>query len=159
MGTIIRLLNRKCGEVNPIITFLMNLSVIVAVILGFLQLNQSNRSDERLHAIEAVKQTRTVEFLKALTRLTEGFENTNNDSMETFRDDLNYVMNTYDNIAILYLNDIVDKCIIKEAIESGLNNFIDILDSINFPVEYRKNIDLLKSELNRLLCNPKKFKK
>jgi len=146
-------LRRIYDKINRYITFFMKLSIIVAVILGLLQLHQSNQSEKRLIAIEAVKQTRTVEFLKALTRLREGFENKKIDDMQIFRDNLNYVMGVYDNIAILYLNDVVDKYIIKDAVGSGLNTFVLIIDSIeNFPSKFRENIDLLRIKLSQLVC-------
>lgn len=148
-----KLLRRICDKINQCITLVMKLSVIVAVIVGLIQLYQANRSEKRIIAIEAVKQTRTVEFLKALARLREGFENKKIDDMEAYRDNLNYVMGVYDNIAILYHNDVVDKCIIKDSVESGLNIFVPILDSIeNFPVEYRENVDLLRIKLSQMIC-------
>ncbi|MCK5056366.1 MAG: hypothetical protein KAT34_06915 [Candidatus Aminicenantes bacterium] len=156
MGKRKRFLRRTFNKINHVVTLFMKLSIVVAVILGLLQLHQSNQSEKRLIAIDAVKQTRTVEFLKALTRLREGFENKKIDDMETFRDNLNYVMGVYDNIAILYLNDVVDKCIIKESVESGLNTFVLIIDSIeNFPFKYRENIDLLRIKLSQLVCKKK----
>lgn len=141
---------RICNKINEYITLLMKISVIIAVILGLFQLNQNDRAEKRRIAIEAVRQTRTVEFIKALTRLKKGCENRKIDDNQAFRDDLNFVMSVYDNIAILYLNDIVDKRIIKNAVKSGLNDFMKTLDSISdFPFEYRESMDSLKTKLNQ----------
>jgi hypothetical protein len=122
---------KKIDRTVSIISIISNIAVIIGIIFAFAQIVQSNRSEKRLIAIEAVKETRTNDFIKSYTRLKSEFESgTKIKQDNALIDDLNYMMNTYSNIAILYLNDLGDKEIIKNTVYSGVKDFYIIIDSL-----------------------------
>lgn len=134
-----------------VIKFTTNLSVIVAIIFGISEILQNKETERRKIAIEAVAKTRSIDFIKSFTRLKTAYISNKNIEIisdSTYIDDLNYLMNTYDNIAILYKHDIADKNIIKQSIESNLIEFSKIINSIKgYPKAYKENINYLLHNL------------
>lgn len=126
-----------------------NIVVILGIFFALYQIIQSNDAEKRRIAIESIGTTRTTEFVKALARLKTTYNLKNIENQKIFIDDLNYLISIYDNIAMLYINDIADKAIIKEAIASNINDIYNILNLLEkYPHEYRKNIDILYREFN-----------
>jgi hypothetical protein len=152
-------MNRKISKkdilksLDHLIDSVSKFSVIIAVLFVIIQMNQNDRLERRRIAIEAVNKTRQIEFIRAFARLKTFYETKELDEKQNFVDDLNYVMSIFDNIAVLYLNGLVDQCVIKNAIEYNLDEVITIINSLeNFPFEYRKNIDLLNKEMETKSC-------
>jgi hypothetical protein len=142
-----------CKIIDHIVDLISKLSVIIAVLFVIFQLNQNDRLERRRIAIEAVNKTRQVEFIQAYARLKTFRQTKQVEEKQTFVDDLNYVMSVFDNIAILYLNGLADPCVIKNAIEFNLDEVLMIINSLeNYPIEYRRNIDLLKKKLEKKFC-------
>ena len=142
-----------CKKVDHIVDLVSKLSVIIAIFFVVFQFNQNERLERRRIAIEAVNKTRQVEFIQAFTRLKTVYETKKVDEKQTFVDDLNYVMSVFDNIAILYLNGLADPCVIKNAIEFNLDEVLMIIHSLeNYPIDYRRNIELLKKKLEKKSC-------
>ncbi len=110
--------------VERLISIASNIAVIAGIVFAFIQVDQSNQSEKRLVAIEAIRQTRTDDFIKSYTRVKSAFQLKVNIAQDnSLIDDINFIKNTYDNIAILYLNDLGDKNIIREAIYLGVKDF------------------------------------
>lgn len=132
------------------------IAVIIGIYLAYNQLKLSSDLEKRRTAIEAVSQVRTPKFQEDVAQL----KMSNRD--KTPLDDptiaaLNYVMNVYDHIAILYIYDLADRCIIKESIYPAIKNISDINDAFPYPSDgvegqayYRKRfgeaLDLMKNE-------------
>jgi hypothetical protein len=136
-----------------ITTIFANIAVIAGIIFAIIQIDQSTRSERRRVAIEAVKEVRTNDFLKAYARLKTAYiaKNTKDNSLIT--DDLNYVMNVYDNIAVLYIYNIADRCIIKNSIYPAVEEVYAMLTFFSYPEEYKKNFNTLKNLLVNDHCN------
>lgn len=128
-------------KIERIISIIANISVIVGIIFVFIQIIQSNHFERRRIAIETISQTRSNEFLKAYTRIKTYHNSKQVKDYNSLVDDINYVINAYDNIANLYINNLADKCIIKRSVFSATKELSPILDSMEYPVEYRKNFD------------------
>lgn len=155
-------------KTRKITSLIANLTIIIGIIFAGIQLWQTKDINRKQVAIEAVSKTKTDDFLKAYARLKTIYKIDNinmqmviqrvyNDdyiqSKILMIDDINYIMNTYNNIAILYLNEIADKDIIKSSIYSEMREFSNILENIldksAYPNGYRKNFDMLLESLEK----------
>jgi hypothetical protein len=126
-----------------IISIFADLAVIIGIIFAFYQIIQSDQAEKRRVAIEAISETRSPEFLKAYTRLITACKAGNIEDKNVLIDDLNYVMNVYDKLAILYINELVDRCVIKNTISSAVEQLFSVLECMSYPAEKRKNLDTL----------------
>ncbi|HXQ33889.1 MAG TPA: hypothetical protein VN843_07750, partial [Anaerolineales bacterium] len=93
------------------------------------------------------------DFLKAYARVKTAAQTKRADDQINLIDDLNYVMNTYDNTALLYLKDRGDKCMIKEATFSSVQELPAICDQLSYPKDYRKNLDEFLKQMQAERCN------
>jgi hypothetical protein len=145
---------RKLEEWIPT---LANLAVIFGLFFAYYTIKHSSDLERRRAAIEAVIQVRTADFQKSLARL-KTFYAPMKTGDKTFvldnstTDDINQVMNVYDHIAILYINDVADRCIIKESIYSAVKELSSILDACSYPHEYRKNFNTLLHLMDQVYC-------
>jgi hypothetical protein len=135
---------RKCEKV---ISVFANAAVIAGIMFAFYQIIQSNNFEKRRIAIEAISPTRSNDFLISYTKLINAYREKRLSSI-SLNKDLYYVMNVYDNIAILYLNGLADKSLIKENSYTAIMNLELILTAMSYPEENRSNFDRLLSELN-----------
>lgn len=162
------------NSVQKIMSILASLAVILGVVIALRQLRQTDTieqqrsvqseiAEKRRLAIEAVSQTRSVEFLRAYRRLkvaytTQHLEPTKGESSEAreekwaLTDSLNYVMNVYDSIAIMYNNNLADRCIIKENIYSGSNEIATFCDAFSYPKGYRMNFNTMLALMEQQQC-------
>ena len=140
--------------IERVISILANIAVISGIIFAAIQITQSNKSEKRRIAIEAVSPTRSNDFLKAYARLKTAIsiDSIDVEDQTSLIDDLNYVMNVYDNIAIMYISDLADRCIIKNAVYSAIREFSSILEAMSYPEEYRKNFDTLLDLMEKESC-------
>lgn len=145
--------NNWFAKVRNWISVITNIAVIAGIIFAYVQIKQANRTEKRRIAIEAVSLTRTAEFLKAYSILKTAYNTKKVEDKNQLIDKLNYVMNVYDNIAILFINDLGDKCIIKNAVYPGVTEFYAILNSMQYPYEYKKNVNTLVEILKDVDCN------
>jgi len=128
---------------EKLIQVLANVSVIAGIGFALIQVTESKRSERRRVAIDAVNSTRSTEFIKAYTRIKVTYQSKKIDKpgKPILIDDLNYVINVYDNVAILYLYDVADRCIIKEAALPAVTELSSMLEAFSYPSEYRHNFD------------------
>lgn len=126
--------------------------VICGIFVAFLHLYLENRSEKVQNAINAIAQVRTNDFLKAYARLKTAYNLKNVELSNDLIDDLNYVMNTYDHLALLYINKLADKCVIKDATYVALKEITPMCSSMSYPKEYRKNIDKLLKLMDKEVC-------
>ena len=129
-----------------------NLVVIAGIIIGILQLYQAKSSEKRQNTINAVSQTRSNDFLKAHARLKVAQKSKYNQTEVSMVDDMNYVLNTYDNIALLYINDLIDRCMIKDASYNAVVETLTISESMKYPAEYSKNIRVFRDTMKKKVC-------
>lgn len=138
---------------EKILAMLTNVFVIVGIFFAFVQLKASQRSEKIQNAINVINQTRSSDFLKAYARVKTAAQTKQVGDQISLIDDLNYVMNTYDNAALLYLNDRADKCMIKQATFSTVQELPAISDELSYPKDYRKNVDEFLKQMNAERCN------
>lgn len=128
--------------------------IIISIVIAVFQFFQSQDNNEKRIAIEAITQTRSKDFIKAYTRLkTFCDHNQVSESIEIANeliDDYNYIMSIYEQIAILYNYDIVDKCVIKQ-IYSDLKEFSDIITFMKF--KHTEQFDIFLNHMKHLKCN------
>jgi hypothetical protein len=139
-------------KIEKAISILANIAVISGIIFAFAQIMQSNNFEKRRISIEAVSQTRSNDFLKAYTRLITAYRSKKVEDQTSLIDDLNYVMNVYDTIAILYISELADKCIIKDTVYPDTKELSPILDVMSYPNEYRKHFDALLGFMEKEVC-------
>lgn len=130
-------------------------SKVVAIIIGifaFWQFHESQQSDRRQVAIEAVAHVKTKEILESLVRLEENYERNTLDYDGVERD-LAHVMSWYDHLGLLYLNDgQANKCIIQGAVIPYAESIQKILNALQYPRERRMNFDLLVNKIHDEAC-------
>ena len=112
---------------------------------------QFRHFEQRRIAIEATAPTRSPEFLTAYTKLLDAYTaDPTMLSSSSLSDDLTYVMNVYDNIAILCLSGLADKDLVKQRTLGAMRTLVPILDAMKWPPEFRKNFDTLLNDLATL---------
>lgn len=139
-------------KIEKLISILANVAVICGIIFALVQITQANKSEKRRISIDAVSQTRSNDFLKAYARLKTAYTSQEVKDHTSLIDDLNFVINVYDNIAILYINDLADKSIIKANIYPTAKELSSILDAMSYPKEYKKNIETLLVLMEKESC-------
>lgn len=146
--------NSKIGVIQNAIRMAADLVVIAGIALGIFQLYQAKLTEKRQNTINAVIQTRSIDFLKAYGRLkaVQKSGQVKDVGSTSVVNDLNYVMNTYDHIALLYMNDLVDRCIVKNTIYSAIEEIMPIWETMKYPKEYRKNIETFKDMMSKEGC-------
>ena len=94
-----------------------------------------SKIQEVLFQDRLIKATRSPEFIATFKRVKEGFHANPKMADATFRkeysEDINTLVNAYDNIAVLCLNKFADICIIKTSIEHALKDLFPIIDKNN----------------------------
>lgn len=131
-----------------------NIAVVLGVIFALDAIRRSNQSEMRRTAIEAISQTRSLDFLKAYARLKTSAQSGQTADMASTIEDVNYVVNVYDNIAVLTVNALADLCIVKQSISSSLDEVRGILDRLSYPLDYRRNLDAAARLMDRQSCGP-----
>jgi len=138
---------------QSVASFLANVAVLIGIGFALIQLIQSDKSEKRRLAIEAVNQTRSSEFLNAYANLKTAYRDGQVKGAPSLRNDINFVMNVYDHIALLYNNNLADRCIIKGSIHSAVKDLSPICDAMSYPKEYRTNIDILLALMDQEHCH------
>lgn len=140
------------ARLERLLSILANTAVIAGIIFAFFQIIQTNQAEKRRIAIEAIRQVRTNEFLKANDELKTAYATRHIGDEQTLLDNLNYVMNVYDNIAIMYINNLADRCVVKNSIYSGAKEFAPVLGFLKSPERYRNNFDMFIEHMERKDC-------
>ena len=135
------------------LAMLTNVVVIFGIYFGFAQLRAAKQSEKIQNAINAINQTRSSDFLKAYARVKTATQTKHADDQVSLIDDLNYVMNTYDNAALLYIKDRADKCMIKEATFSSVQELPAICETLSYPEGYRANLNEFLRQMTAERCD------
>ncbi|HXI24615.1 MAG TPA: hypothetical protein VNG71_12190 [Pyrinomonadaceae bacterium] len=130
-----------------------NVVVMVGIIFAYVQFRHIEHSERVQNAINAVNQVRSSDFLKAYTRLKTASASGKTLDSTAVVDDLNFVMNIYDNVALLYVNDLADRCVIKNGTYAATKEVSAICDLLSYPREYRVNFDRFVAMMNTEVCN------
>lgn len=139
---------RWFSDVAKVIAIAADIAVVTAVIFVLVQIVQSNQFEKRRVAIDATAPTASVEFLASYTRLFDAYTaDPTMFSSGSLRDDLIYVMSVYDNMAILCLNGLADKDLVKQRSLRAMTVLLPILDAMKWPPESRRNFDALVNDL------------
>ena len=142
----------KLGKIERLLSMTANVVVIAGIFIAVFQLYQARVSEKAQNAINAINQTRSSDFLRAYARLKTAYNSKNVGDAASLIDDLNYVMNTYDHIALLYMNNLANRCVIKNATYLAITEISPICDSMSYPKEYRKNFDKLLVLMDKDVC-------
>lgn len=122
---------------EPLVTVIGGVAIILGIYFAYKQLQLSTTLEKRRTAIEAIYQVRTPEFQNALADLKLANNSRKGKIVldDPMIDKVNYVMNVYDHIAMLYIDDLADRCIIKESTHSSIKELSKINDVLDYPVE------------------------
>lgn len=146
------------GALERVLSILASFATAAGIFFAFCQIRLSNTIEKRGVAVEAIRQTRSAEFIKAFRQLKTAYENKQVDEKDkdSLIDSLNHVMNVYDDIAVLYINDIADKCIIKDSIYSSAKQMSAINSALSpSPPGNREHFNLLLKLMEQESCENK----
>jgi len=133
-------------------SFLADIAVVLGIAFAVIQLTHADRSERRRVAIDAVNQTRSPAFLKAYTNLKMSYQGGQVHGDLPLLEDVNYLVNVYEHIALLYMNDLADKCLIRQSVYPALRELSPIWDAMSYPKNYRENIDRLLIAMEQNDC-------
>jgi len=142
----------KLNRIEKLVSMTANAVVIAGIFVAVFQLYQVKRTEKAQNAINAINQTRSSDFLKAYANLKTAYNSKKVEDNTSLVDNLNYVMNTYDHIALLYINDLADRCLIRNATYSVIKEISPICDAMSYPMEYRKNFDRVLVLMEKEAC-------
>jgi hypothetical protein len=143
------------GAFERVLSILASLATAAGIFFAIYQIRLSNTIEKRGVAVEAIRQTRSSEFIKAFRQLKTAYETrqVEEKDKDSLIDSLNHVMNVYDDIAVLYLNDIADKCIIKDSIYSSAKEMSAISAALSpSPPEKREHFNSLLRLMDQESC-------
>jgi hypothetical protein len=135
------------------VQLLANLVVVAGIFFALYQFNESIKAEQRRLAIEAVSQTRSADFLKAYADLKTAYRDGRVEGDPVaIRDDINFVMGVYDHVALLYISETADRCIIKNSVQSAVKDLLPVCDAMAYPKKYREHVDALLKLMERERC-------
>jgi hypothetical protein len=137
-------------QITAILANLVVVAGTVGVVLAYRQWQDAKRAEITQAAITAMSQTRTPEFLKAYSRLVRVQRHPADATPDS--DDVDYVVNTYDQIALLYLNGVVDRCLVKRAIEDALQTLSPLWANRSDLKKSTVNIESMRQAMQRARC-------
>ncbi len=135
-----------------VVSLLANVAVALGVVVAFYEIRRANQLESRRIAVEATAHTRSPDFVRAYARLKTTVTAGQATDRASVVEDLNYVVNVYDQIAVLTMNDVADVCIVKQSIGASLQEVRDLLGKVAYPQEYRQNLDLAADLLSKRSC-------
>lgn len=133
-----------------------SLATVAGIFFVIYQIRLSNTIEKRRVAVEAVRQTRSAEFIKAFRQSKVVYQTGKIDAKDkdALEDSVNHVMNVYDDIAVIYINDLADKCLIKESVYVAAKEWSTISKGVSSSVpEDRKHFDLLLQLMEEESCD------
>jgi len=143
-------------RIASIVSIFASLATVAVIFFLTYQIRQTNTIEKRRFAVEAIRQTRSAEFIKAFRQSKLAYQTGQIDEKdkEALIDSVNHVMNVYDDIAVIYISDIGDKCIIKGSIYSAAKEWSAISKAVSSsPPEDRKHFDLLLKLMEQESCD------
>jgi hypothetical protein len=138
-----------------------NVAAIIGVVYVAIQYYKNIDIDKKQTTLKTLEETAKQPLLTSLRRIKQEYwEASDKTAKQALTQenifDADLVLNTYDQIAILYRNDALDKCIVKEIIGDELYDIIDTLSFFGYPIDNIKDLDC---RLNRISCNQGKTRK
>jgi hypothetical protein len=119
-----------------------NVAVILGVVFAVVQITMTARTERVRLAIEAASPTQSKDFLDSYSKLIEAYR-ADRDMVgsDSLRDDLLFVMNVYDGIAVQYLNGLLDNEIVEKRLCDGMAAIVPVLDAMKWPTANRQHFD------------------
>jgi len=142
---------------------------IFAMIVAYMQYQQIKQLDKKRFAIEAINTTNETQFIKAYTRLKtiannfkfktynkellkEIYNNSNYVKNKNFViDDINLVLITYNNISMLYFNNLANQGILETGIYAEIREFSKILGRVSTVINKEFQNPKFEALLNELI--------
>lgn len=141
-------LGKKFLRWAQLVSFAANLAVIAGIAFAYAQIRQAKEVERCRVALDAIDSTRSSSFLEAYRRLREAYiDDPSLSAANTLREDMYYVLNVYDNIAILCLRDVADEALVKASTYRAITNLVPILNAMRVHSDSRTNIDALLKRL------------
>ena len=148
--------NRKYKAIAEIIQTAANFAVVFGIVFAIAQISQTNRIEKIRLAVEATAPIHTPGFLGSYTRLLDAYgQNTEMQSTDSLREDASYVMNVYDNIAILYNYKLADREILAAGVYGAMSRVEPILSAMKYSPEARANYDVALKLMSANNSKPK----
>jgi hypothetical protein len=143
-------------KAERVAAFLSSVAVVAGVFFAVYQLKQSDAAERRRAAIEVVGRTRSAEFLRDYRALKDVYlrGHISEEEKKSLADPMNHVMNVYDSAAVMYINNLADRCIIRDSVYGGAREMSEISDGLTYPPEYKGNFDLFLSLMEKEQCGP-----
>lgn len=134
---------------------LANVATILGIIFAVVQLRVAIEVDRRQTTANVLRTTRDVGLLQAIRRL-EQVKSTGRPAAESWTEqmisDRDFVLNTYDSLAI-YLNaDTLDACLVKAHTLQALDLIVDLLQYLDEPPSNYSRISYLRTSLTQIEC-------
>ena len=146
----------RVERIAAIVSIFASVATVAGIFFLIYQIRQTNTIEKRRFAVEAIRQTRSAEFIKAFRQLKTAYETkqVNEKDKDSLVDSLNHVMNVYDDIAVVYMSDIADKCIVKDSVYSGANEMSAISDALSpSPPDNREHFKLFLKLMEQETCD------
>lgn len=135
--------SRSFDSFHSITTVLANIAVVLGLAFAAGQIIQY-RAQERVRiAVAATDVISSPQFLSAYANVTESQAH----GAEMPQNDLLFVANVYDGIAILYLRGVADGAIIRSRLGSSIPRLLAILKHENWSAQSTENLRTLVTEL------------
>lgn len=133
----------KIESLQSITSVFANVAVVLGLAFAAVQIVQF-RAHERVRiAVDATDVVYSAQFLSAYTNVIE----CNRRGAEVPREDLVFVTNAYDSIAILYLRGVADGAIIHSRIGPNVPGLLRILGQEKWPEASTQNLQRMAHEL------------
>jgi hypothetical protein len=133
--------------------FAADVAVIAGILFAYIQIRQSRDIERCRVAMTAIEPTRSAPFLESYHKLKALHADDSALPSTELREPLYYVLNAYDNIAILCLRGLADTELVKASTYLSMKELVPILDSMKLPSESRTNIDLLLARFDHKTAN------
>lgn len=143
----------KIETVALVINMMAHVATVWVAGFAVLQFQHNQALERQATAVESVARLRTKEVVEAMVRLETHYD----------ADDLSYdgvavdaaqVVSWYDYVAMLYVSGaIVDRCIVKGAIEPHLTLVQNVMNELRYSPGRRVNIDLLANRISDETCH------
>lgn len=151
--------------INEVFKFLVSIAVILGVILAYETLGNRKEIEEKRLAINAVSRFSDKWFMDSYLRVLEGFDEElmpglyDPKEIRQLYNDLSIVLNVINSVAILYENELADRCIIKRYARNMMEEFSPVLDNALAPYSkesserIREHFDNFEKRLKDNVCD------
>jgi len=143
------------SEPNPkafvqVVSTMANLCVIAGIVFAYVQIRQARDSERCRVAMSAIEPTRSTQFLDHFRSLQRAYqEDPDLSNQPDIRESFFYVLNVYDNIAILCLRDLADEELVEASVHRAMRQFEPIVMAMKLSPQSQTNVDAMLLRFQR----------